>query len=176
MPLLVDVSSSPWCLPGVDAAVAALRYDPASRRLVAGLKYRGNRAVVGWLVDRLAPAVLRHAAVGTTQLTWAPTSPARRRARGYDQAEELARALGRRTGLPARRLLRRQPGPGLTGRNRSDRVGAVAFVALRPCAGTVVVVDDVVTTGTTLRAAAATLRAAGADRVVAAVAARVPPS
>ncbi len=174
MPLLVDVSPVVWRLPGVDAAVAALRYDPASRRLVGGLKYRGNRAVLGWLADRLAPAVVREAAAGPVVLTWAPTSPARRRSRGYDQAEELARVLGRRTGLRSRCLLRRAPGPGLTGRARAERLDAVRFAAMRSCSGTVVVVDDVVTTGTTLCAAAATLRSAGAERVVAAVAARVP--
>jgi len=173
--LLTDVSGALWRLPGVDAGSAALRYDGPARRLVTGLKYRGNRAVLTWVADRLLPAVHFGAIGGADVVTWAPTSTLRRRARGYDQAEELARLLGRRAGVPCRPLLRRVPGPGLTGRTRRDRVGAVAFVPLRAVAGTVLVVDDVVTTGTTLCAAAASLRTAGATRVVAAVAARVPP-
>lgn len=164
---------------GVDDVLALLRYDERSRPLVAALKYRGRRDVA---VDLAAPlarllegAAIRSGSAPTPVLTWAPTTAARRRARGYDQAEVVARAVTRVTGIRLRRLLRRHPGPSQTGRARLDRLTGVGFSALGPVAGTVVVCDDVLTTGATLSAAAEALRRAGAAHVVGLVVARTPP-
>ena len=109
-------------------------------------------------------------------VTWAPTAPGRRRARGYDQAEVLARAVGRSLGVPVRGLLRRtdRAGP-QTGRRRAERLArAPTFVATRRVPDRVVVVDDVVTTGATLQAAASALVAGGAHSVRAVAAAATP--
>jgi predicted amidophosphoribosyltransferase len=152
--------------------VALLAYDGPGRALVARLKYRNERAALG----RLAAALAGAAPGGAGVLTWVPTSAARRRQRGFDQAELLARAVGRRLGLRCRPLLRRRPGPAQTGRSRAERRAAPpTFTARRPTTGTVLLVDDVVTTGATASAAARALRAAGADRVVLLAAARTPP-
>ncbi|HZN13838.1 MAG TPA: hypothetical protein VFB78_06215 [Acidimicrobiales bacterium] len=158
--------------PGVDRCVALLAYARAARELVARLKYRNARASIGWLAQGLAALVDEPVSL----VTWAPTTPARRRARGFDQAELLARAVGRSLGRPTHRLLRRAPGPPQTGNDAATRRSArPALAATRRCHGTVLLVDDVTTTGATLAAAAAALRSAGADRVVALVAARTPP-
>ncbi|HEX8771251.1 MAG TPA: phosphoribosyltransferase family protein, partial [Acidimicrobiales bacterium] len=96
-------------------------------------------------------------------MTWAPTTGARRRERGFDQAELLARAVARRLGLPCRRLLRRRPGPAQTGRDREGRQSGPAFTTRRVTGpARVLLVDDIVTTGATVSAAARALRAAGA--------------
>lgn len=162
---------------GFVAVVALLAYRGDARRLIAALKFRGNRATLAWLADGL---VLRLLALGpaldpSAVVTWAPTSAARRRRRGFDQAELLARALAHRAGLPVLDLLRRQPGLPVTGRPGAERAGLVHFVARRAPPPHVVVVDDVLTTGATLAAAGAVLRHHGAAGLVAAVAAATPP-
>lgn len=165
--------------PGVDVCRALLVYDGAGRELVARLKYRNERASLGWLADGMAG--LLHPPEGAV-VTWVPTVGRRRRRRGFDQAELLARAVARRWQLPAVPLLRRRSGPPQTGRSRAERLGGVGIEARRELPGRardgpvpVVLVDDVVTTGATLRCGAQALRAAGATWVGAVVAARTPP-
>jgi len=143
--------------PGLDGLVALLRYDGPARPLVARIKYRNERRAVSWLADGLAA---RLAAVAGDVVTWAPTTPEHRRGRGFDHGEVLARAVARRLRLPARALLRRADGPAQTGRPAHERLaGGPSFSLLRPLpAGThVLLVDDVVTTGATLRAASRAL-------------------
>jgi predicted amidophosphoribosyltransferase len=145
--------------------------------LVTGLKYRNDRAVLGWLADGLAGLLTPPAGA---VVTWAPTSARRRSQRGYDQAELLARAVARRWRRPCRALLRRRPGPAQTGRSMTDRQGGVPLAPVASRAGRrrapthVVVVDDVVTTGATLRTAAVALRSAGVLWVAGLTAAATP--
>jgi predicted amidophosphoribosyltransferase len=108
-------------------------------------------------------------------VTWAPTTAVRRRQRGFDQAELLARAVARRLGLPCRSLLARRPGPPQTGRALAERRGGPGFRPRRAVSGrSVLIVDDVVTSGSTAAAAAGALRSAGARSVVVLAAARTP--
>jgi predicted amidophosphoribosyltransferase len=107
-------------------------------------------------------------------VTWAPTTAARRRARGFDQGELIARFVAAELCLPCRRFLRRRPGLPQTGRSAADRWSGPDFLVRRAPPGRVLVVDDVVTTGATVAAAARALRAAGASRVVVLALSRTP--
>ena len=142
---------------------SAFPFDGLPRDLIVALKFRHRRAAAGVLAGQM----VRRLHLGQVDVvTWAPTSPRRARRRGYDQAEAIARALGRELGVPCRRLLYRAHGGAQTGKSRADRLAGPAFRARSPRPGlSVLVVDDVVTTGATLHAAACALRSAGVANV-----------
>jgi predicted amidophosphoribosyltransferase len=151
---------------------AVLAFSGPGRRLLLALKYGNAKPVVRSLAGAMARQARRHE---VDVVTWAPTSASRRRHRGYDQAEVLARAVAWRLGVPCRGLLRRvDSGPPQTGRSRYERLTGPAFVARRRVRGAVLVVDDVVTTGATPRAAEAALHQAGARAVHCLAAAATP--
>jgi predicted amidophosphoribosyltransferase len=157
--------------PGLVGLVTLLRYEGPARPLVARIKYRNQRQALAWLGAGLARRVAARA--GPVDLvTWAPTTARHRRARGFDHAELLAREVAGALGVPCRAVLRRAVGPAQTGRPAAERRAAgPRFVATAPVPGArVLVVDDVVTTGSTLRAAVEVVAAAGATPVPAAVA------
>jgi predicted amidophosphoribosyltransferase len=113
-------------------------------------------------------------------MTWVPVHPRRRRDRGFDQAEELARRTGAALALPvARTVARVAATTAQHGLGQQERLANLsgAFLVPPETARTVagrwpILVDDVVTTGATLAACAAALRAAGAVGVSAIAVAR----
>ena len=163
---------------GIAAWSVLLVYEGAAREVIARLKYRNARHAVGWLADRAA----EQAKVRLSRpmaVAWVPTTVARRRDRGFDHAGVVARAVARRLGVPALDLLVRLDAEPQTGRNaRERRVGPqLALRAGASRCSPVLLVDDVSTTGATLRSAARALRSGGIDRVEALVLARtLPPS
>ena len=169
---------------GLTSLHAAFAYEGRTRTVMAALKYRGATAVVQWLADamvtsmtdRLPDRLPGGGGHPPSWVTWAPTTAARRRERGFDQAELLATAVASRLDLPVVRSLRRRGSSHQTGQSRSARLGARDL--FDPVVGTppapVLLIDDVCTTGATLSAAAAVLLGAGAGVVHALVAARTP--
>jgi predicted amidophosphoribosyltransferase len=150
--------------PGAHGVRAAVPFTGRARQVVLGLKYRNRRQVARHLAGLVVNAIVANGDHRDLDLvTWAPTSAVRRRSRGFDQGELVARHVARQLGVPCRRLLVRSgPATAQTGRSRVERLNGPEFAA-RPGVGgrRVIVVDDVVTTGATLRAAAAALRHAG---------------
>ena len=149
---------------------AAVPFTGRARDVVIGLKYRNRRQVArhlaGLVVNRIIENGDHHC---VDVITWAPTSSSRRRERGFDQGEVLARYVAVQLGLPARRLLdRSSSGAGSqTGRTRAQRLTGPSFVARPDARGRrILVVDDVVTTGATMGRAKASLDSAGATNVV----------
>ena len=155
--------------PECDVGVVAVAYECIARRLILNLKYRNRRQVVAVLAELLAQRIDQQVSSSASDfdvVTWAPTSTARVRRRGHDQSELLARRLAREIGVPCRRLLIKVSHNVQTGASRELRLRESVFSARRLGVNShVMLVDDVVTTGTTLRCAADALRKAGAQQV-----------
>lgn len=159
--------------PGVDRAWSAAPHEGVARDLVVALKFRRLLPVAELMAERihwLAPGQLLSGAVVPV-----PPASARRRRRGFDPAGELAAALAARLGVEPVPCLARRGGGRQVGRGRAQRLGSpprIETVAAVP--RSVLLLDDVLTTGATVSACAAALRAAGAKRVVAVSFARRP--
>jgi len=139
---------------------------------VVALKYRGRHRTAAGLARRLCEGERCRRILGASDVIMAvPLHPERARARGFNQAELLASALGQATGRPLwRHLVRIRNTPSQTDLSaRARRLNVRNAFAVPPGPGlagvAVALVDDVVTTGATLRECASTLLAAGAREV-----------
>jgi predicted amidophosphoribosyltransferase len=163
-------------------------YAGEAGRLVRALKYANVRAPVGALGSALAALASLASQVDQSDqaaepgpgadydvVTWVPTTVGRRAQRGFDQAELLARSTARGLGVRSRRLLLRAPGPGQTSLPGQERRSGPVLRARRvPVGARILLVDDVVTTGTSLATASDALLAAGARSVRSVVVAATP--
>jgi predicted amidophosphoribosyltransferase len=160
--------------PPVDAWTSCFVYEGVTRELIARAKYRNERAVLGSL-GRVLAAAISSSLPPFDVMTWAPASRARFASTGVDHGRLLARAASCELGLPAEALLRRPRDLPQTGRAAVDRRRGPNLRAMHRVNGrTILVIDDVATTGGTLAAAARALRTAGATSVFAATLARTP--
>lgn len=152
--------------PGLDAAWSSAAHESTARDLVAALKFRRLMPVAGLIADRiqwLAPAT--HL---TGTLVPVPTARLRTAQRGFDPAFEIARSLSERTELPVSACLTRRGGGRQLGRRRAQRIGHPPIISTKaPIPKSALLIDDVMTTGTTLSSCAQALRQAGAVRVTA---------
>lgn len=179
-PTLYEVHGCLECrgrLKHLDATVAMATYQEPLRAIIHKFKYDNGRRLAPLLGSmaavRLAAALDR----GDPLVSHVPMHRRKRRDRGYDHADLLARGVARALGLKAVSLLERaRPTAAQSSLSREERHanvrGAFLFVGDELGGGDVVLVDDVLTTGSTLSECAAALKGGGAGRVTACVLAR----
>lgn len=144
-----------------------LRYEGVVRRAIKEIKYRGTYDLVTELVSIWNPQKLS----GEILVTAVPMWAGKERKRGYNQAELIARCVARRWSKPYAELLTRvretRPMYGLNKVERKENVWRAFRVNNQePQIGKVILIDDVWTSGATMRECAEVLQRAGWERVI----------
>lgn len=156
-----------------DLAAAGLRYEGAVRQALHGLKYQEKQSYARPLAKIMAYVYPKVLGRPVQLITFVPTNRATRRSRGYNQAQLLAEELAKLLELPCIETLEKtrttQAMHGLTPAQRRENVAG----AYRLCCPEEIVsgkslllVDDILTTGATLDACAKALKSAGAKQVL----------
>lgn len=160
-----------------ELCVAPLYYEGSVRQSLLRYKFSGITAYGHIYADFIAKSI-DETQISCDIITWVPLSRKRLRKRGYDQAEIIAAALGRKLGIPCVRLLAKtkdNPPQSRTGNARARKKNAAGVYACCDSEAaenkTVLLVDDIVTTGSTLAECAGVLRRSGCKAVYAAAAA-----
>lgn len=179
---------APWFFPRessldkspLDAALSPFLYEGACRQMILALKYHARLSLVSFFALRMAEEVRRRLGENPADLVLpVPLHPVRERERSFNQAQRLARALAAHLGLPCRsdlimRARATAPQTRLDRRERRRNLRGAFAPREASClrGATVLLVDDVLTTGSTAEACARLLKRAGAARVIAVTAAQ----
>jgi ComF family protein len=175
LPLQVtDADSCARCLaqpPPIARTRAAVAYDDLSRGVAIRLKY-GRKVALARTMARFMAPLIAEADAGSFLLVPVPLHRSRLWSRGFNQSALVARELSRRVGIACdlfvlRRTRRTPPLKGMSHLQRHKAVAGAFEVADpgRIAGRTVILIDDVLTTGSTAEACTRTLRKAGAGRV-----------
>ena len=154
--------------PSLERLIAVTAYDGAAREAVHTLKFHGRHAIAGLMGGLMAQAA---SDVHAECLVHVPLHRSRLRERGYDQSALLARSIARALGSPHRgnALKRTRATVQQATLNAEQRRTNVQDAFMSVCSWngeTVLLVDDVSTTGATLDSAGSALKRAGAGSVI----------
>lgn len=159
---------------GIEMCVSPLRYEAEVRQSLLRYKFSGLSGYCETYSEFMNRAV-SESGISYDFITWVPLSRKRLRKRGYDQAFLLAECLSKITGKPCVRTLNKtvnnkpQSSTGNAKERRANAADVYSAADASCVAGkTVLLVDDIVTTGSTLEECARILHEAGCDRVYAA--------
>lgn len=160
-------SIQPLLLTSAIPLYAVTSYSGVAQELVRKLKFERASAAAVDMALSMAKILPEG---GYDGITYVPTVPSRVRQRGYDQARLLAKNVACTTRLPFHSLLARTGSQRQVGALRAQRLvqmeGAFRMRKQYPTnTKRLLLIDDVLTTGSTIRSAAAVLRAAGASKV-----------
>lgn len=174
--ICVGCASAP---PVFDAAFCCFPYQTPINRMISDFKDHGRLTTGFVLTEMTASRYLEARLPRPDVLVPVPLHRSKRRGRGFNQAEEIARHLGQRLRVPplTRALHVERPVASQRALGRRDRARNLrgAFVTRRRLDGLhVAIIDDVVTTGSTASALARALKATGASRVDVIALARTP--
>lgn len=156
-----------------DTCLSPLWYQDSVRKAMRRYKFEAGQVHAKLFGQLMAQCLQDRWMEPADLITWAPLHPKRKRERGYDQAELLARRVGELTGLPAESTLEKIRATSVqsqTGEDEARRANVKdAYRALQGLDVTgkrIVLIDDVATSGATLAECASALREAGASAVV----------
>ena len=150
-----------------DGLLGLYRYDGLAKRLVHDLKFEDEQILSGFMADKMAKIIGRR---DNFAVTFVPVYPLRRIFRGYNQSELLARHLAAALDLPCFDLLRstsRTPQSTFDDyRQRAANLKGKLSARARFVPKKILVVDDIFTSGATLREASRALKRAGAKSTI----------
>ena len=159
-------------LPFLDSWVAVWYYEGYIRQSLLRYKFRGTRSYAQGYGRLLAMKLLQEHPEGFDAITWIPISSLRKWQRGFDQVEELALYVGKELGIKPIRLLKKirhnRPQSGISGdaQRRANVLGVYEVTDPQLVADQrILLLDDIVTTGSTAGEAARILLTAGAKEV-----------
>lgn len=157
-------------LAGLDECLYPLYYTESVRESLHRYKFHGAAAYARIYGELMADCLQQHG-VSADLVSWIPLSRRRLRRRGYDQAELLAREVAKRCELPCECLLRKiRHNPAQSGvqnaEARRQNVKGVYHAERKLSGERILLIDDIITTGSTMQEAAAQLRNAGAGQIV----------
>ena len=149
----------------LEGRTGVFRYDDIVRGMVLRYKFEGEKYLCGVMARLMLPAI---SDTDADMMTFVPVHKKRRRERGYDQSALLARELSELTGIPCARLINKdvhtRPQSTLSMEERLlNAAGKYSLAGKKDIRGKrVIVADDVLTTGATMRECCALLEGAGA--------------
>ena len=156
-------------LSGVDACCILWYYEGTVRDSLIRFKFH-DRPDYAEVYGPMLAMKLRQRCPDAQVVTWVPVSRERRKERGYDQSELLAKAAARELGLPVEKMLMKcRHNPAQSGiedaKARKDNVRDAYRICGDPEGRRIILVDDILTTGATAGECAKVLRTAGAAKI-----------